>query len=60
VGIVLWGNLIGALLPLTLRVFRLDPAFASGPFVATIVDVSGILIYLWVAYACIPALGSRG
>jgi magnesium transporter len=59
-GIVLWGDLIGALLPLLFRVFRLDPAFASGPFVATFVDVSGVLIYLWVAYACIPALGAAG
>jgi len=58
VGIVLWGSLIGAALPLVLRAFRLDPAFASGPFVATFVDVSGILIYLAVAMLCIPGLGA--
>jgi magnesium transporter len=56
IGIVLWGSLIGAALPLVFRAFRLDPAYASGPFVATFVDVSGILIYLAVAMACIPSL----
>jgi magnesium transporter len=55
-GIVLWGCLIGAALPLVLRAVGLDPAFASGPFVATLVDVSGILIYLGVAIAVIPQL----
>jgi magnesium transporter len=56
VGIVLWGSLIGAALPLLFRACKLDPAYASGPFVATFVDVSGILIYLTVAMACIPSL----
>jgi len=56
VGIVLWGCVIGAALPLILRSFNLDPAFASGPFVATFVDVSGIMIYLGVALSMIPNL----
>lgn len=56
VGIVLWGCVIGAALPLILRLVKLDPAFASGPFVATFVDVSGILIYLAVALSVIPKL----
>jgi magnesium transporter len=56
IGIVLWGNLVGAALPLLLRTLHLDPAFASGAFVATFVDVSGILIYMGVALALIPTL----
>ena len=49
VGIIMWGTLIGAALPLVLRSFRLDPATACAPFVATIVDVSGLVIYFTVA-----------
>lgn len=48
-GIVLWGTLAGALLPFLLRRFRLDPASASAPLVATLVDISGVLIYFAVA-----------
>jgi len=51
VGIVLWGSLAGSMLPLILRRLGLDPATASAPFVATIVDVTGILIYFSVASA---------
>jgi magnesium transporter len=49
VGVVLWGTVFGALLPFVLRAVRLDPASASAPFVATMVDVSGLLIYFTVA-----------
>jgi len=45
VGVVTWGTLTGALLPLVLRALRFDPASASAPFVATLVDVSGLVIY---------------
>jgi magnesium transporter len=45
VGVVLFGTLAGALLPLILRRLGFDPASASAPLVATLVDVSGILIY---------------
>lgn len=48
-GVVLWGALVGGLLPFLLRRFNLDPATASAPFVATCVDVTGILIYFTVA-----------
>lgn len=48
-GIVLWGTLMGTLLPLVLKRFKLDPASASAPFVATMVDVTGIIIYFTVA-----------
>jgi magnesium transporter len=49
VGIVLWGSLIGSMLPFILRRFKADPATSSAPFVATIVDVTGLIIYLSIA-----------
>jgi magnesium transporter len=45
VGIVAWGNLVGSLLPIGLRALRLDPATISAPFLATFVDVTGLIIY---------------
>jgi magnesium transporter len=48
-GIVTWGTLIGSMLPFILRRFGLDPATSSAPFVATLVDVTGIFIYFTVA-----------
>jgi magnesium transporter len=45
VGIVLWGSLIGSLLPIILRRLGFDPATSSAPFVATLVDVTGLVIY---------------
>lgn len=50
VGVVLWGSLIGSMLPLLLRRLKLDPATCSAPFVATFVDVTGIIIYFTIAY----------
>jgi magnesium transporter len=49
VGVVLWGTLAGTMLPFLLRLARLDPASASAPFVATLVDVTGLVIYFSVA-----------
>lgn len=49
VGIVLWGSLVGAMLPFVLSRLGFDPASASAPFVATIVDVTGLVIYFSVA-----------
>ncbi len=49
IGVVLWGTLVGGLLPIVLRRVRLDPATISAPFVATLVDVSGLVIYFTVA-----------
>jgi magnesium transporter len=43
--IVLWGSLSGSMLPIVLKKFGLDPANSSAPFVATLVDVTGVLIY---------------
>jgi magnesium transporter len=49
VGVVAFGSLIGSMLPFALRRFGLDPASASAPFVATLVDVTGVMIYFLVA-----------
>lgn len=49
VGIVLWGTLMGSMLPLILQRLGFDPAASSAPFVATLVDVTGLLIYFSVA-----------
>jgi magnesium transporter len=50
IGIVLWGSLMGSMLPIILKRLKLDPAASSAPFVATLVDVTGIVIYFSVAY----------
>ena len=49
VGVVMFGTLAGSMLPFILRAVRLDPASASAPFVATLVDVSGLVIYFTIA-----------
>ncbi len=49
IGVVMWGTFCGSMLPFVLRKFNLDPATSSAPFVATLVDVSGLLIYFTVA-----------
>jgi len=48
-GVVLWGSLMGSMLPFLLKRLGLDPASASAPFVATLVDVTGLAIYFSVA-----------
>jgi len=49
VGVVMWGTLAGSMLPLVLRRLGFDPASSSAPFVATLVDVTGLVIYFSVA-----------
>lgn len=49
VGVVLWGSIAGGVLPFVLRRLGFDPASASTPFVATLVDVTGLVIYFSVA-----------
>lgn len=49
VGIVLWGSLAGSMLPLLMKRLGLDPATSSAPFVATLVDVTGLIIYFSMA-----------
>jgi len=48
VGVVMWGTLVGSLLPFLLRRLGFDPATSSAPFVATLVDVTGLVIYFTV------------
>jgi magnesium transporter len=50
IGIVVWGTFIGSMLPLLLKRLGFDPAASSTPFVATLVDVTGLLIYFSTAY----------
>jgi magnesium transporter len=50
VGVVLWGTLGGSMLPIVLKKLGADPATSSAPFVATLVDVTGLIIYFSVAY----------
>jgi magnesium transporter len=49
VGVVLWGTLSGSMLPFLLRRVGADPATSSAPFVATLVDVTGLIIYFSIA-----------
>src|SRR5437588_7485311 len=49
VGVVLWGSLSGSMLPFILRRLGADPATSSAPFVATLVDVTGLIIYFSIA-----------
>jgi magnesium transporter len=51
VGVVLWGALVGSMLPFVLRRLGFDPATSSAPFVATLVDVTGLIIYFSVSLA---------
>ena len=50
IGVVLWGTFSGSMLPLLLKRLGADPAASSAPFVATLVDVTGLVIYFSVAY----------
>jgi magnesium transporter len=50
-GVVLWGTLAGSMLPMILKRLGADPAVSSAPFVATLVDVTGLIIYFSVAFS---------
>ncbi|WP_185850290.1 magnesium transporter [Blattabacterium cuenoti] len=50
IGVVLWGTFSGSMLPFIIKKFRGDPASSSAPFVATLVDVIGLIIYFSVSY----------
>ncbi len=49
IGVVTWGTLMGSMLPLIIQKLGLDPATSSAPFVATLVDVTGLIIYFSIA-----------
>jgi len=55
--IVMAGSLVGAMLPLLFKICRLDPGVASSPFVASLVDVVGIVVYFNIARTLIPLSG---
>jgi magnesium transporter len=44
-GVVMWGSLAGSMLPLIIKRMGADPAVSSAPFIATLVDVTGLIIY---------------
>lgn len=50
IGVVMWGTIMGSMLPLLLKKLGADPATSSTPFIATLVDVTGLLIYFGTAY----------
>ncbi len=56
VGVVLWGTLTGSMLPIFLKKCGADPAVSSAPFVATLVDVTGLLIYFSLAWVFLKGL----
>ncbi len=55
-GVVIWGNLIGSLFPMLLKRMGFDPAVASAPFVATLVDITGLVLYFTVASVFLAGL----
>ncbi len=50
VGIVMWGTIAGSMIPLVLKKIGRDPAVSSAPFIATLVDVTGLIIYFTIAF----------
>ena len=49
IGIIMWGTLSGSMIPIVLKRFKIDPATSSAPLVATLVDVTGLVIYFTIA-----------
>jgi len=49
IGVCLWGTVMGSMLPILLKRFGADPATSSAPFIATLVDVTGLVIYFSIA-----------
>lgn len=56
VAVVLWANTVGALIPLVAQRFKVDPALVSAPLITTLVDASGLVIYLLIAKMLLSAL----
>jgi magnesium transporter len=56
-GICLWANVIGALVPLIARRLGIDPAVVSAPFITTLVDATGLIIYFTIAILVLMKLG---
>lgn len=64
VGVVLFGSVVGAVMPFGIKRLNMDPAVSSSPFIASLVDVAGIVIYfnaaLWIMRYAGPMLGIHG
>ena len=56
IGVVLWGTISGSMLPIFLKRLGADPAVSSAPFVATLVDVTGLIIYFFTAFLFLKGL----
>ncbi len=56
IAIVIWANIVGALLPLAAKRLGLDPAVMSAPFITTLVDATGLLMYFLIASALLPEI----
>ncbi len=56
IGVVLWGTIMGSMLPLLLKKMGADPATSSTPFIATLVDVTGLLIYFGTAFVLLKGV----
>lgn len=56
IGVIVWGTLSGSMLPIFLKRMGADPATSSAPFVATLVDVTGLVIYFSVAYLLLKGI----
>lgn len=54
--IVIWANTIGALIPLVAQRFKIDPALVSAPLITTLVDATGLVIYMLIARSILSAL----
>lgn len=52
-GVILWGTLAGSMMPFILGYLKFDPASASAPLIATLVDITGLIIYFFVANICL-------
>ena len=50
IGVVIWGTLMGSMIPMMLKKIGQDPAVSSAPFIATLVDVTGLIIYFTLAF----------
>ena len=50
IGVVLWGTIMGSMIPMMLKKMGKDPAVSSAPFIATLVDVTGLIIYFTIAF----------
>ena len=56
IGVVMWGTIMGSMLPLLLKKLGADPAVSSTPFIATLVDVTGLLIYFGTAFVLLKGV----